>query len=490
MIIVASDALALLTALAAALGLLTLARRALPGDVRLLLLASTALLAFLALSNTLEWSGWSGHLDPYEDQAEMLLPVLLLASFYAWFQRQQAQERQELQARALQAQKLESLGLLAGGIAHDFNNLLLAMLGNADLALQEAAPGSEQRRCLEDVLRAGRRAAELTGQMLAYAGRGRLAMARLHLQAVVEEMLGLLRSSISKKAELHLEFSPGLPPVDADATQLRQVVMNLLTNASEALEGKPGGLWLRTGRVSLEAGHGRRAGAPAQMPEPLPPGDYVFLEVEDTGVGMDTAHQARIFEPFFTTKFTGRGLGLAATLGIARGHGGAIEVDSAPGRGTRMRVLLPPASQAPAVLLQASPPTPAATVRCQPGGLVLVIDDEAQVLQVTRLMLERLGYRVLEAADGQAGLRAFREHAAELCLVLLDLTLPGEDGDAVFGKLREIRPEVAVVATSSLSQGEVLARFPAPGPAAFLQKPYRLEQLAELVGTLAGGTGD
>jgi PAS domain S-box-containing protein len=235
------------------------------------------------------------------------------------------------------AQKLESLGVLAGGIAHDFNNLLVGVLGNASLALTELPDHSPARQFVKDVETSAQRAAELTRQMLAYSGRGKFVVESLSLSQVVREMTQLLGRVISKRARLSLHLREDLPPIVGDATQVRQVVMNLITNASDALLGEPGLVTARTGTIHADA----RLLAGTYLNEELPAGEYVYLEVTDSGVGMDAATRARIFEPFFTTKFTGRGLGLAAVLGIVRSHKAAIDVTSEPGCGTTFRVLFP-----------------------------------------------------------------------------------------------------------------------------------------------------
>jgi signal transduction histidine kinase len=244
-------------------------------------------------------------------------------------------EKRAVEVRIAEAQKLESLTLLAGGVAHDFNNLLSAMLGNASLALYQSSPDSPVAERLREVQKAGRRAAELCQQMLAYSGRGRFMVEKLDLSKMVEEMSELLQANISKKAELVRRLAEDLPRIEGDASQLGQLLMNLVVNASEALADQPGTIEIRTGcylgEHSLEDLNG----------DPLPVGPYAFLEVRDNGVGMDETTRKRIFEPFFTTKFTGRGLGLAATLGIVRGHRGTLQVESRPGQGTTFRLFFP-----------------------------------------------------------------------------------------------------------------------------------------------------
>ena len=294
------------------------------------------------------------------------------------------------------AQKLESLGVLAGGIAHDFNNLLVGVLGNASLALSELPADSPARQFVQDVETSAQRAAELTRQMLAYSGRGKFVVEPVNLSQVVQEMTQLLRRVISKQARLSLHLRDDMPPIVADATQLRQVVMNLITNASDALLGESGLVTVRTGTVHADA----RMLAGTYLNEELPAGKYVYLEVTDSGVGMDAATRARIFEPFFTTKFTGRGLGLAAVLGIVRGHKGAIDVTSEPGCGTTFRVLFP----ASAALAEKPVTRNIPAAEWKGSGLALVVDDEEAVRVVARHVLERSGFTVVEAATGEEAL--------------------------------------------------------------------------------------
>ena len=388
-------------------------------------------------------------------------------------------ERRALEAKVQHAQKLESLGILAGGIAHDFNNLLVGILGNASLALMDIAQDSPLREIVADIETTALRAAELTKQMLAYSGKGRFIVHPVDVNALVREMAQLLQTVISKKATLRFDFAADLPPVEADATQLRQIVMNLITNASDALGGEDGAITLRTGvrratREYLTSGY---------VDDALHDGDYAFIEVEDTGCGMDAETQGRIFDPFFSTKFTGRGLGLAATLSIVRGHRGTIKVASAPMRGTTFTVLLPctaaPASPAPESFAPRRE-------RFRGSGSVLVVDDDETVRAVAQTMLERSGFAVLTARDGCEGVAMFDSGRDTISLVLLDLTMPTLGGEDAFRAMLRMRPDVRVVLMSGYSSQELAARYGAEGLAGFIQKPFRLEELeACLTGVLA-----
>ena len=380
------------------------------------------------------------------------------------------EERRKLELSVLQAQKLESLGVLAGGIAHDFNNLLTSILGNADLALGELPPSSPARGFLDDIECASRRAADLCRQMLAYSGKGRFVIQPISLNALVSEMGQLLSVSTSKKATLTRTFAADLPSVMADATQIRQVVMNLITNASEAIADREGTITLRTGTLSCDRDYFADAIGDSER---YIPGPHVFLEVSDTGIGMDAETLGRIFDPFFSTKFAGRGLGLAAVLGIVRGHQGALKVSSKPGKGTTFRVLLP-AHGAAAEPREASP---VAARNFRGHGLVLVADDEPAVRALAQKILERAGFGVVTAVDGREALEIYKQRGREIRLVVLDMTMPHLDGEACFLALRELDPDAKIVMTSGYSEQEVVAHFVGKGLAGFVQKPYKTDVL-------------
>ncbi|MCP4654059.1 MAG: response regulator [bacterium] len=391
-------------------------------------------------------------------------------------ERKQAEaERRELEARIRQMQKMESLGVLAGGIAHDFNNLLMGVLGNADLALLRLPPSSPVRNHLTGITQATHRAADLTRQMLAYSGKGKFLVESLDLSCLIEEIDHLIAASVSKKAELDYHLVQNLPAVEADATQIRQVIMNLIANAAEAIGEGSGIISISTGAMDCD----RTYLMQSYLDEALPAGTYVYVEVTDTGSGMDEQTRAKIFDPFFTTKFTGRGLGLAAVLGIVRGHRGAINVGSEPQRGTTIRVLFP-ACRRPA----AAPSGPGLALEL-PGwrshGTVLLVDDEETVLKVARDMLGALGFEVLTAEDGRQAVEVFARRADEIRLVLLDMAMPRMDGEEAFREIRRIRPEARVLLSSGYNEQTATNRFAGRGLAGFIQKPYRLAALREKI---------
>jgi PAS domain S-box-containing protein len=390
-------------------------------------------------------------------------------------------ERRRLDQQMQQTQKLESLGILAGGIAHDFNNLLVAILGNAGLALIELPPESPARQTVQAIETAAQRAADLTRQMLAYSGKGKFVVEHLNLSRVVEEMAHLLEVSVSKRAVLKYHFAPNLPPIEADATQVRQVIMNLITNASDAIGERSGVISISTGMQYADRAYLAESYLDADLPE----GDYVYIEVADTGEGMDEETRARIFDPFFTTKFTGRGLGLAAVLGIVRGHRAAIKLYSESGRGTTFKVLFPAASATaplPAPETAAAPPP---VPPDGPRGTVLVVDDDETVRTVTRRMLEREGFGVILAADGAQAIETYRTTPG-IALVIMDMTMPRMDGEECFRGLRHLDPHVRVLLTSGYNEQDATERFVGKGLAGFIQKPYRpSELLAKVEAALA-----
>jgi signal transduction histidine kinase/CheY-like chemotaxis protein len=390
-----------------------------------------------------------------------------------------AEERRMLEERVRRAQKLESLALMAGGVAHDFNNLLTPILGDASLALMDLPTDSPVRARLQRIQRAAHHAASLTRQLLDYAGIGSLDVEPLDLSKLVQEMGELLRSAVSKRASLELALAPDLPAVEGDASQLSQVVMNLITNASEAIEAAgdgPGRIEVRSGRVELS----RDQLARLFLGEDLAPGRFVFVEVEDSGSGMDEETRARVFDPFFTTKFTGRGLGLAAAHGIVRKHGGAVEIESALGRGTRVRVLFPSSGRGP----RQAPPAATERSRWRTSGTVLVADDDEGARELVAETLERAGLSVLRAGDGAGAAAAFRANAAAVRLVVLDLTMPGAAGAEAFDEIRAVRAEVPILLVSGYSAESTEQRLAGRRVDGFLQKPFLPESLLDRVRAL------
>jgi nitrogen-specific signal transduction histidine kinase len=382
------------------------------------------------------------------------------------------EEHLQLERQLQHSQKLESLGVLAGGIAHDFNNILTSVLGNAEMALIDLSPSAPARENLLEITASSRRAADLCRQMLAYSGRGQFVIEAIDLGAFIEDLLGLLKSTISKKAVLSLNLEKNLPLLEGDPSQLSQVIVNLVSNASEALGEREGTIAISTGALECSREYLRAT----YLKPDLTPGLYLTLEVSDTGHGMDAATQERIFEPFFTTKFTGRGLGLAAVLGIVRGHKGALDIHSEPGEGTTFKILLP-ASEADTSLLARK--NGATKNDWQGEGTILLVDDEEAIRTLGRRMLASLGFTVLTAADGREALAVYAAHRHEIKLVLLDLTMPRMDGEEAFRELRLMDPEARVVMSSGYTESDIAPRFANQGLMGFVQKPYTLAQLEE-----------
>jgi two-component system, cell cycle sensor histidine kinase and response regulator CckA len=393
-------------------------------------------------------------------------------------------ERVHVEQRLQRSQRLESLGVLAGGIAHDFNNLLVGILGNAALARERMAAGDPSLELVAAVEHAAHRAGDLTNQMLAYAGRANIELHPIDLAALIGEMADLVHASISKKATLELRTSAPLPTIVGDSAQLGQVAMNLITNASDALGDRTGTITVTTGVVDLtEADLARSFGAHTVVP-----GRFAYLEVAEDGCGMDATTQARMFEPFFTTKFAGRGLGLAAVLGIVRGHHGAIEVESALGRGSRVRVCLPVDSSArPAA--RAESPSGVAGEPVLPRTTILIVDDEPAVQALASRVVRGRGLEALVAGDGEQALELHAGRGGDIGCVLLDLTMPRLSGAETFKALRERSPKLPVVITSGYSENdalEVVGRAPATY---FLHKPFTPAELVErLARALASNT--
>ncbi len=382
-------------------------------------------------------------------------------------------EQKRIEEQLRHTQKLESLGVLAGGVAHDFNNLLTGILGNASLALETLSANNPARSLLRDVLSASERASLLTRQLLAYAGKGKFIVEAINLSELIREISRLIQTSTSKNVQLRLDLRDDIPCVLADSSQLQQLIMNLVINGAEAIGPDANGTVLITTGIQTMDGEyilstlGEAAGLAA--------GAYVTLEVHDTGSGMDEATLGRIFDPFFTTKFTGRGLGLSAVQGIVRGHKGAMKVYSRYGHGTTFKVFLPVTETS--VALSSIPPAAVAAN----GELIFVVDDEEIVRRTAKSMLERNGYTVIVAEDGQRAVELFQVLADKVALVLLDMTMPVMSGEEAFRRLKAARPNIKVILSSGYNEAEAIRSFTGKGLAGFLQKPYSSTALTEKV---------
>lgn len=384
------------------------------------------------------------------------------------------QERLQIERRLMQSQRLESLGVLAGGVAHDFNNLLMAILGNAELGAHHVTQPAVVADHLSEIAIAARRAADLCRQMLAYAGKGRVAVGPVDINIQIEEMLHLLQATISRRAVLNLRLESGLPRVLGDASQIRQVIMNLVLNASEALEEKSGTISISSGRIPCDRAFLDRTLFAADAVE----GDFVWIEVADTGRGMDAATMSRVFDPFFTTKFAGRGLGLSTVMGIVRGHRGALQVYSEPGRGTVFKVYFPVAAEP---VRESSGSERPDRTPWRGSGTALLADDEPSVRAIGAALLESLGFNCVAVSDGLEAVEALRRDPRGYALAIVDLTMPGLGGELTLRRLREIRADLPVYLASGYSVEELEVRLSVKGFSGVIQKPYSSKELQHLL---------
>jgi PAS domain S-box-containing protein len=382
-------------------------------------------------------------------------------------------ERHEMAIRVQQSQKFESLGMLAGGIAHEFNNLLVTILGNADLAMRDVPEQASAYESLQDIKQAAIRASELSSQMLDCSGRGTFSIKPVSVNKYVEDVLTLMRSTISTRIEVATSLEPGLPEIAADSAQLTQILTNLLSNAVEAIDERPGTIRISTSLVEIDADALER-----YVCDDIPPGEYVRLTVADDGCGMDEETRQRAFDPFFSTKFTGRGLGLGSVLGIVRGHRGAIRLTSAPARGSTIEVLLAPA---PPAVEGGVPRRSARRDEWRGEGMVLVVDDRSSVLESTRRMLQRLGFVPLTASNGPEAAALFARAPRKVQAAIIDLLMPGMDGYETAAELRKLRDDLPLVLCSGYPPAEhdATASVPGNGPMTFLTKPFDSRELAQ-----------
>jgi CheY-like chemotaxis protein len=395
-------------------------------------------------------------LDPIFDASGVITSSVLIVSDIT------ARRRIEDQMR--HAQKLESIGLLAGGVAHDFNNLLTGILGNASLAL-DAKPSGEIAGYLQDVIKASERAADLARQLLAYAGKGQFHVHLVDLPAVIRDILPLIQAGIPRKVDVVLEFDSPLPHVEADVSQLRQLIMNLVINGAEAIGDSPGRVCVSATSRYLPADTIRQRFFAADEVED---GEFVLLRVEDSGCGMDPSTQSRVFDPFFTTKFFGRGLGLAAALGIVRQHRGGIRLESIPGAGTTFEVVLPASERK-------------STKQPLLSQTVLVVDDEEIVRSIAKAALEKFGYGIVLAEDGREGVEIFTREPDRFSAVLLDLSMPVMGGEEALQRMLEANPDAKVILISGYDESDVMRRVGRTRAVGFLQKPFTASRLAQAV---------
>ena len=382
--------------------------------------------------------------------------------------RKAEEERRRLDAKMLHVQKLDSLHLMAGAIAHSLNNMLLVILGNHELMTSDLPQNSPLHRYLAQSERAAERAAELSAMMLTYVGKGRESTANVDLRAVVGEVLDTMGEALPGGITLERTLQEELPAVRGDFEQLRQMCLNLISNAIEAIEPGTGLISVRCELEEFDEDYLQQTALGSE----LPAGPYVTLEVSDSGCGMDEKTIERIFDPFFTTKFPGRGLGLAAVFGVLRGHDGTVSVHSEAGKGTRIKVLLPPSTKP-----KPSPKEEVREVDYEGSGTVLLIDPEQAVREVGKQLLERLGFRALVAASGSEGIQVFREHRSEIRGVILDLSVHNEEGWEAFNELRSLQNDLCVLISSGFREERIREQFKGLQDCVFVQKPYRTGSL-------------
>jgi len=386
-----------------------------------------------------------------------------------------------MERRLQTAQRLESLGAMAGGIAHDFNNSLMVVLGYLEMARDDTEEAAPIRAYLDQCETALERPVSLAQQMLAYSGKGYLAIRTVDPESVIQDTVGLLTSAIAENISLLFNIEPNLPKIQGDPSHLQQILTHLVVNAAESYDEKT------AGEVTLLAGV-RYFDEDAlsqtlkdvwlNYETPFVETDYVYIDITDTGCGMDSEVRKRVFEPFFSTKFVGRGLGLSAVFGMVRGHRGYIRVDSQPGQGTTVRVLFPvkAATESPKKVQAQTAETLA-----RGTGQILLVEDETPVREMVRQMLARLGYSVISASGGSEAVRLYRDNRTDIDLVLSDMSMPGLNGVELMRKLREIDDTVKVVLSSGYSTEDLQHRFPLEGFAGFLQKPFRMAELGTLL---------
>lgn len=387
--------------------------------------------------------------------------------------KQAQDERLNLERQILQTQKLESLGVLAGGIAHDFNNLLTGIMGNTGLALLHSENQPLIKKNLVKIEHIASRAAELCNQMLAYSGKGQFVIQTLDLNEVIRDMVLLLNVSIPKKVELDVQLDDSIATIEGDITQLRQIIMNLITNAADSMEGRPGKITLSS-RQEMFTGDYL---ATPYIDSEFDSGIYVVFEVNDNGCGMSEETLQKLFDPFFTTKFTGRGLGLAAVLGIVRGHNGSLKIESKPGKGTNIKVILPVSSKK----VQYEPKKKSRYDEFKGSGTILVVDDEEAVRLIVKEVLEYCGFNILLAKNGLEAVKIFKDNFHLIELVLLDMTMPKLNGVETYKKLIKINPDIRVILSSGFNEQESINRLSNGKKISYLQKPYHLQTLKDKI---------
>ncbi len=392
--------------------------------------------------------------------------------------KKEAEKRFNLEKQILQSQKLESLGVLAGGIAHDFNNILMAVLGHAELALMDITPFSSSFNNLKEIEKASKKASKLCSQMLTYTGRSSYELEKVNINSLIEDMIHLVKTIITKKAVLNISLQENIPYINADPSQISQVIMNLIINSSDAIGDNKGVISISTGSAVFDSEYFTKT----ELFNEMIPGKYVYFEISDTGCGISTEEKGRIFEPFFTTKFTGRGLGLSAVLGIVRSHKGSIKIYSEKDKGSNFKVLIPAAENGDNN--EGASDKLKKKEAWKGSGTVLFVDDEESLRLLGSDMLANIGYKVITAVDGADAVEIFKKRYKEIDLVILDLTMPNMDGSQAFSEIRNIKKDIKVIIASGYSLNDVTARFSGKKLVGIIQKPYTSDKMREILKNL------
>lgn len=384
------------------------------------------------------------------------------------------EERKKLELSLLQIQRQESLGVLAGGIAHDFNNLLQSILGNSNLALMDLPGSSPVREYVKEIEKEAKRAANLTRQLLAYSGKGKFVTESVNLSQIIIDSEEILRISASKNISFNFNLKKDIPLINADPSQVRQVLFSLVTNSSEAIGEKANGkVKISTGVKYCNASYLENCCIKEDQAE----GDFVFIEISDNGSGIAADMLDRIFDPFFSTKFTGRGLGLAAVLGIVQGHDGVLKVQSLAGKGTTMTVLFPALKQENVRARELA----VDKAERKDAKNILIVDDEPSIIKLAVKILETEGYNVFKATDGAEAVELFRNNARKIRIVVLDLNMPNMDGEEAAGEILKIKNDTLILISSGFTDHEASEHFTGKNIAGFIQKPYRPKELIDKI---------
>jgi len=400
------------------------------------------------------------------------------------------EERIKFELKMQHAQKLESLGIIAGGIAHDFNNILMAVLGHADITLEEVGENPAAEKSINNIITAGKRATELAQQLLVYSGKGEVETTTVNINSLVSDMMRLIDVSVSKK--VRIIFHPGehTPAVEGNQSQLRQVILNLLTNASQAIGNTSGQIVIRTGKIFCNKDDLAVCSMPVRtgVDSPLPEATYTFIDIEDTGCGMDETAREKLFDPFYTTKKTGTGLGMAAVLGIVRQHRGTMTISSTPDVGTRIRVFLP-SSNGKIEEKKVSETPPTEKIIKQNDGLILIADDEEPVRKISQRMAEKLGFSVITACDGKEAVSLYETHQKDISCIILDMTMPGLNGSEALERIRELNPSVKAIIASGYGSDASESEQDSDDSCSYLQKPYQIAELRQVLQDVLNGHG-